>query len=107
LRLTKAGLTISPRAKSMATPSSFERFAPGSGGAIYGESAHGTFSALQRPEATTKLPGLILAGGSVHPGPGVPMAALSGKTAARTALGYLASTFRSRRVDTAGFTSMP
>jgi 1-hydroxycarotenoid 3,4-desaturase len=35
-------------------------------------------SVFSRPGSTTDLPGLYLAGGSVHPGPGVPMAVLSG-----------------------------
>jgi 1-hydroxycarotenoid 3,4-desaturase len=52
-------------------------------------------SALSRPSSRTKLPGLFLAGGSVHPGPGVPMAALSGKTAALAVLADLPSTSRS------------
>lgn len=104
-RLSKAGLQITPRAMVTTTPTSFERLAPGSGGALYGDAAHGPFSALQRPQARTKLPGLFLAGGSVHPGPGAPMAALSGKTAARTALAYLGSTSRSPRVATDGSTS--
>jgi len=32
------------------------------------------------------VPGLFLAGGTVHPGPGVPMATLSGRIAAQTIL---------------------
>ena len=104
-RLSKAGLRITPRAMVVTTPTSFERLAPGTGGALYGEAAHGAFSALQRPQARTKLAGLFLAGGSVHPGPGVPMAALSGKTAAKAALAYLASTRRSPRAAMAGSTS--
>ncbi|EGO94505.1 Amine oxidase, partial [Acidiphilium sp. PM] len=35
-----------------------------------------------RPRARTALPGFYLAGGSAHPGPGLPMAALSGSFAA-------------------------
>ena len=105
-RLSKAGLRITPRAMVVATPTSFERLAPSTGGAIYGEASHGPFSALSRPGSKTKIPGLYLAGGSVHPGPGVPMAALSGRTAARAVLSDLASTRRSRPVVTVGSTSM-
>jgi len=104
-RLSKAGLQITPLAMAVTTPSSFERFAPGTGGALYGEASHGPFSALSRPACSTKLPGLFLAGGSVHPGPGVPMAALSGRTAAKAVLRDLASTRPSRLVDMLGSTS--
>ncbi len=105
-RLSKAGLRITPRAMVVTTPTSFERLAPGTGGAIYGEASHGPFSALSRPGSRTKIPGLYLAGGSVHPGPGVPMAALSGRTAARAVMSDFASTRRSRPVATVGSTSM-
>jgi 1-hydroxycarotenoid 3,4-desaturase len=39
-------------------------------------------ASFARPGAASKLPGLYLAGGSVHPGPGVPMAVMSGRLAA-------------------------
>ena len=57
--------------------------------------------------STSRLPGLYLAGGSVHPGPGVPMAAMSGRLAAETLLAHLDSTSRSRRVVISGGTSTP
>jgi 1-hydroxycarotenoid 3,4-desaturase len=62
-------------------PAGFERLFPASGGALYGPASHGSMASFQRAGARTKLPGLYLAGGSVHPAPGVPMAAISGKLA--------------------------
>jgi 1-hydroxycarotenoid 3,4-desaturase len=53
------------------------------------------------------MPGLYLAGGSVHPGPGVPMAAMSGRLAAETLMAHLDSTSRSSRVAISGGTSTP
>lgn len=103
--LARSGLTVTPRATVVTTPTLFERLSPGTGGAIYGEAAHGPFSPLSRPSSRTKLPGLYLAGGSVHPGPGVPMAALSGGLAASALTDDLASIAPSRTVAMAGSTS--
>ena len=64
------------------TPQDFERRYPGSGGALYGQASHGWQSSFTRAGSRSALPGLYLAGGGVHPGPGVPMAALSGQRAA-------------------------
>jgi 1-hydroxycarotenoid 3,4-desaturase len=89
------------------TPADFNRLYPGSGGALYGPATHGWMALFKRPGAATALPGLVLAGGSAHPGPGVPMAAMSGRLAAATLLAHLDSISRSRRVRIAGGTSMP
>jgi 1-hydroxycarotenoid 3,4-desaturase len=87
------------------TPADFHRLYPGSGGALYGPATHGWMALFKRSGAATALPGLYLAGGSVHPGPGVPMAAMSGRRAAATLLAHLDSTSRSRRAPTSGGTS--
>ena len=89
------------------TPAEFERLFPATGGALYGMATHGWMALLRRQGATTAVPGLYLAGGSVHPGPGVPMAAMSGALAAATLQAHLDSTSRSSRVLIGGGTSMP
>ena len=76
------------------TPRHFHRRFPGTGGALYGQATHGWMSIFSRPGAISPIPGLFLAGGSVHPGPGVPMAAMSGRLAAaavRESLGSIRS----------------
>lgn len=105
-RLSKAGLVLAPTATVVSTPTTFERMAPHTGGAIYGDACHGALAPLSRQSARTKLAGLYLAGGSIHPGPGVPMAALSGRSAATSLVEDLASTRTSPRAATGGFTSM-
>jgi 1-hydroxycarotenoid 3,4-desaturase len=68
------------------TPSDFNRLFPGSGGALYGRATHGWRASFQRPGARTPVRRLYLAGGSTHPGPGLPMAARSGSIAAQCLL---------------------
>jgi 1-hydroxycarotenoid 3,4-desaturase len=107
--LRQCGLTLQAQAHQVVrtTPADFQRLFPGTGGALYGPATHGWMSAFRRPSSTSAVPGLYLAGGSVHPGPGVPMAAMSGRLAAATLLAHLDSTSRSRRVVISGGTSMP
>jgi 1-hydroxycarotenoid 3,4-desaturase len=66
----------------LTTPAGFHDLFPATGGALYGAASHGWMASFSRPGGKTRIPGLYLAGGSVHPGPGVPMAALSGWLAA-------------------------
>ena len=82
--LKRCGLHLEHDADPLVTtsPSEFERLFPATGGALYGRASHGWQASFSRPGARTKLPGLYLAGGSTHPGAGVPMAALSGRQAA-------------------------
>jgi 1-hydroxycarotenoid 3,4-desaturase len=101
--LERCGLSIRPQAAvTTTTPADFKRMFPGTGGALYGMASHGWMASFRRPGARTRIPGLYLAGGSCHPGPGVPMAALSGKLAAASLLEDLASTHRSHRAVTPG-----
>lgn len=71
-----------PKIVNLTTPLEFQNMYPGSSGSLYGLSLSKTLSTLRRPTAKTKIKGLYLAGGGVHPGPGVPMALSSGKHAA-------------------------
>jgi phytoene desaturase len=53
-------------------------------GALYGHSFNNWFASFQRPHnRSPDVRGLYLTGGTTHPGGGVPMVTLSGKTAAR------------------------
>ena len=69
-------------AETVTDPQGFAALFPGSGGALYGRASHGMSGTFRRPGAVSRIGGLYLAGGTVHPGPGVPMAALSGRIAA-------------------------
>ncbi|MBO3761759.1 1-hydroxycarotenoid 3,4-desaturase CrtD [Ciceribacter sp. L1K22] len=103
-RLARNGLQIDldPAKLSTTAPDQFNRLYPATGGALYGMASHGWMASFQRPTANTPLKGLYLAGGSVHPGPGVPMAALSGKIAAECLLADRVSHGRSRPVAITG-----
>jgi 1-hydroxycarotenoid 3,4-desaturase len=107
--LSRLGLQLQPTESNSVrtTPRDFHRRFPASGGALYGQATHGWTSIFSRPGSTTPLPGLFLAGGSVHPGPGVPMAALSGQRAAEAVMASLASTSMFQRGATYGGMSTP
>ena len=54
-------------------------------GAIYGLASHGKIAGAFKPgNRSRELPGLYLAGGAAHPGPGMPMVLMSGWIAADT-----------------------
>jgi 1-hydroxycarotenoid 3,4-desaturase len=89
------------------TPNHFDGLYPGSGGGLYGQASHGWTASFSRPTARTRIPGLYLAGGCTHPGPGVPMAAISGRLAAEQVFAGLASRRPSRKAATPGGTSTP
>ncbi len=80
--MASCGLDIEDIESAAMAPDGFNALFPASGGALYGRANHGPLASFQRPGAHSKIAGLYLAGGSVHPGPGIPMAALSGRLAA-------------------------
>ncbi len=107
--LRHCGLSLSPQAHQVVrtSPDDFDRLFPATGGALYGQATHGWMSAFARSPSASAVPGLYLAGGSVHPGPGVPMAAMSGQLAAAAVMDSLASTSRWHPVATSGGMSTP
>ena len=94
--LERCGLHLrrQPARSVVTTPTDFNRLFPATGGALYGQASHGWMASFSRPGARSTMPGLYLAGGSTHPGPGVPMAALSGRFAAAAVLADRASASR-------------
>lgn len=107
-RLNRCGLKID--SSTMQTlrrdPREFSQLYPATFGALYGRVPHGWMSTFQRPQARTIIPNLYLAGGYTHPGPGVPMAALSGRLAAEALMEDRASTHPYRKTVIAGGMSM-
>jgi 1-hydroxycarotenoid 3,4-desaturase len=90
-QMERCGLKIERGTEQTASPTDFNKLFPSTGGALFGQLVHGSMAAFHRPGSRTKLPGLYLAGGSVHPGPGVPMALLSGRLAAASVVKDLTS----------------
>jgi len=86
LRSTGLSLHWKPDGHARASPTDYERLFPSTGGALYGRASHGPVGSFLRPGSRTRIPGLYLAGGSTHPGAGVPMAALSGRLASEALL---------------------
>jgi 1-hydroxycarotenoid 3,4-desaturase len=107
LRHCGLDVALEPARTVCTTPQQFNQRFPATGGALYGQATHGWLSIFSRPGASCPIPGLYLAGGSVHPGPGVPMAAMSGRLAAEAVLAHLASTKRFPQAATSGGTSTP
>lgn len=83
--LNRCGLNLTINSDSLVTtmPDDFASRFPATGGALYGKPIHGVRASFKRRGIRTRTKGLYCAGGSVHPGSGVPMAALSGLMAAQ------------------------
>ncbi|WP_410599728.1 phytoene desaturase family protein [Amycolatopsis sp. lyj-90] len=77
--LAERGLDVRDRLlwREVRTPASLEDEVGAPGGSIYGSSSNGARAALLRPANLSPIPGLYLAGGSAHPGGGLPLVAMS------------------------------
>ncbi|QPH54204.1 1-hydroxycarotenoid 3,4-desaturase CrtD [Pontivivens ytuae] len=104
--LMRHGLSFDPEPpdSTLTTPADFATLFPGSDGSLYGRSPHGLMAPFRRPTARSRITGLYLCGGGVHPGAGVPMAARSGLHAAEAILSDRASTSTSPQTATPGGT---
>ena len=106
-RMRAAGLGLALHSPAtVTTPAHFAQRFPGTGGALYGAMSAGWRATFDRPTSRTAIPGLYLAGGSVHPGAGLPIAALSGRIAAQAVARDLASTRAFVAMATPGGISM-
>jgi 1-hydroxycarotenoid 3,4-desaturase len=85
-QLASCGLNLRPGQIIRTDPAAWAQKFPATGGALYGRALTGWRDSFARPGACTKLPGLYLTGGAVHPGPGLPMAAISGRIATQCVL---------------------
>jgi phytoene dehydrogenase-like protein len=73
--------------KQTLTPFDLERMTGARRGALYGASSNNRWAAFRRPHnRAPDVEGLYFAGGTTHPGGGVPMVTLSGKVASQLLL---------------------
>ncbi|MGO2660844.1 phytoene desaturase family protein [Mycetocola reblochoni] len=82
--MAERGLDVRPylRWRVVRSPAVLERETGAPGGSIYGSSSNGARAAFRRPSNRSPLAGLFLAGGSAHPGGGLPLVALSAQIVA-------------------------
>ena len=83
--LERFGLPIRDKLRSevLLTPHAIQRLTGAWRGALYGISSNQALNAFRRPHnRCPEVAGLYFAGGTTHPGGGVPMVTLSGKVAA-------------------------
>lgn len=88
-KLAEAGFDVRDRirAEHVLTPADLARMSGAWRGALYGPSPNSRWAAFRRPHnRCPQIGGLYFAGGTTHPGGGVPMVALSGKVAAELLL---------------------
>ena len=79
------GAEVGPhiRVEDTLTPAEIEAKTDSTGGSLYGISSNSRRAAFSRhPNRSRRYPGLYFAGGSAHPGGGMPLAVLSGRLAA-------------------------
>ncbi len=84
--LDQCGIQLHNKRWQITRPQDFAARFPGSAGGLYGQNTHGPWGSLARQGARTRERGFYLAGGSVHPGAGIPMASQSGRLAASAVL---------------------
>ena len=95
-RLKQLGFDIADQieVEQVYTPEDFSELYASNQGSIYGVSSNSKTTAFKRlPNRSRLLKGLYFAGGSVHPGGGIPLVMLSGKMAAT----LIAEDYTSRR----------
>jgi len=84
-KLSRAGFEVANHIETefVITPEDFQRRYLSNRGSIYGISSNSRSTAFKRPANRSRdLQGLYFAGGSTHPGGGIPLVLLSGKIAA-------------------------
>lgn len=88
-KLAERGIDIRQKivSEKIITPIDLQEMSGAWRGALYGPSANKKFTAFMRPNNRSHdVKGLYFAGGTTHPGGGVPMVTLSGKVAAEMVL---------------------